>query len=587
MQFTPRPGSVHALVALFLAACSSSLASTPNVDDFFEEATPLHGSLHRLEGSLEGSSSELHGSCADSSGREHVYRVTVPADGIVRLALRSSAPLLHVRGDLHEPATELACAAEVDALTRSAEVYLGVHAGDTFYVVVDTLEDAEPEFRLDLEMRPAFPAFAPLSGVYGSRGYGLVLGVAADEFAVFEVSSLHCIPAFAGPPAELARIVEALAPGPEPGTLVVTPRWAAGTIVFDALDEVPPLCADGGTPTIESASYERDALAIFDVFVATFREHYAFFTARGVDWEAQAAAARGELARGSSDADLWAVLTGLAAPLADGHVSLESPLAVFESKPQEIATALAAEHAELGGPESERADYVHEQQKRFLAVTDATLLTPPVTYERLLVHGRVAPDVGYLRARHFVVPKVELPLYLAAIDAALAELADTDRIVLDLRLNGGGSDLAAIALASRFVSERRVFATKRARAGDGLAPENELVVESAGAGYAGDVLVLTGGSTASAGEIFVLALRGLPHVTVVGWPTSGEFSDILERRLPNGWSFGLSNEIYRAADGMVYEALGIPPDVALAGDPYPRADRIDGIDRVLLQAAAL
>jgi len=36
---------------------------------------------------------------------------------------------------------------------------------------------------------------------------------------------------------------------------------------------------------------------------------------------------------------------------------------------------------------------------------------------------------------------------------------------------------------------------------------------------------------------------------------------VLDRELPNGWTFGLGNEEYFAPDGRNYEGVGIPPTV--------------------------
>jgi hypothetical protein len=37
----------------------------------------------------------------------------------------------------------------------------------------------------------------------------------------------------------------------------------------------------------------------------------------------------------------------------------------------------------------------------------------------------------------------------------------------------------------------------------------------------------------------------------------------LDRRLPNGWSFGLPNEVYRTQEGTPFDGLGIPRDIAV------------------------
>ncbi len=56
-------------------------------------------------------------------------------------------------------------------------------------------------------------------------------------------------------------------------------------------------------------------------------------------------------------------------------------------------------------------------------------------------------------------------------------------------------------------------------------------------------------------------MMALPHVTRVGQPTLGIFSDDLAKHLPNGWITSLSNEIYTAPDGSLYEGDGIPPQI--------------------------
>ena len=54
-----------------------------------------------------------------------------------------------------------------------------------------------------------------------------------------------------------------------------------------------------------------------------------------------------------------------------------------------------------------------------------------------------------------------------------------------------------------------------------------------------------------------------PHIIRIGENTQGVFSDVLARRLPNGWRFGLPNEVYRTAEGTAFDGTGIPPDIAV------------------------
>jgi C-terminal processing protease CtpA/Prc len=78
------------------------------------------------------------------------------------------------------------------------------------------------------------------------------------------------------------------------------------------------------------------------------------------------------------------------------------------------------------------------------------------------------------------------------------------------------------------------------------------------------VVELIGPLTISAGETFTQALVGrTPHVTRIGEDTQGVFSDVLVKRLPNGWRFGLPNEVFRTREGTTYDGMGIPPDIPI------------------------
>jgi len=149
------------------------------------------------------------------------------------------------------------------------------------------------------------------------------------------------------------------------------------------------------------------------------------------------------------------------------------------------------------------------------------------------------------------------------LDDMLEDIGSFPTMILDVRFNGGGHDTVAVAIANRFADQRRIFGTKRAFAGGDEASSTDMVIEphEGGRRFDGDVAVLTSGETASAAEIFVMAMRSLPQVTLVGTPTEGILSDELYRTLPNGWSLSLSNEIYLTHDDQLFEAVGVPPDV--------------------------
>ena len=95
-------------------------------------------------------------------------------------------------------------------------------------------------------------------------------------------------------------------------------------------------------------------------------------------------------------------------------------------------------------------------------------------------------------------------------------------------------------------------------------PKPSLSMLSSRPGFRGPVVLLTSSDSVSAAETFTMAVFGRqPHVIRVGANTQGVFSEVLDRTLPNGWSFGLPIEIYRTKDGKAFDGLGVPPDIAV------------------------
>ena len=80
-----------------------------------------------------------------------------------------------------------------------------------------------------------------------------------------------------------------------------------------------------------------------------------------------------------------------------------------------------------------------------------------------------------------------------------------------------------------------------------------------------------------------MALMGrTPHVIRIGSNTQGVFSDVMLRHLPNGWTFGLPNEVFLTEDGKHFEATGVPPDITVA--VFPKDDLRAGRDLALERA---
>ena len=84
------------------------------------------------------------------------------------------------------------------------------------------------------------------------------------------------------------------------------------------------------------------------------------------------------------------------------------------------------------------------------------------------------------------------------------------------------------------------------------------------------VTVLISEQTVSAGETAAAAFRTLPNATLIGQPTQGALSDVLQKKLPNGWTFTLSNEVFTMVDGTIPEGKGVVPHIKTNVPPSPK-----------------
>lgn len=164
----------------------------------------------------------------------------------------------------------------------------------------------------------------------------------------------------------------------------------------------------------------------------------------------------------------------------------------------------------------------------------------------------------------------------ARIDAAFAALAGCERLVVDLRGNGGGNLAEAAALRDRFLRGPTVLGTLRATRPDGaLGPEATLRGAPPPHGrWSGPVRFLTDERTYSAAEDLLLGLQGLPHVEVWGRPSGGGSGRVRTVRLLPGWVSTVSTALTWDRSRRVVEGQGVLLDRRVPW-PGPGPDPLD------------
>ncbi|WP_030839693.1 S41 family peptidase [Streptomyces sp. NRRL S-475] len=397
-------------------------------------------------------------------------------------------------------------------------------------------------------------------GLWRMDGYGTVLSLDGDALQEFQTTSVSCLKGDSarrtGPGTYATADGTTLTVRPGPGANRATLGYdtSVGHRSQRRIQELPANC---------TRPAPKDARAAFDAFWHSFAENYPFFAAKGVDWQAMRDRYRPEVHADTTRKELFNLFSDMVRPLYDAHVAVRDGDQVF------------AQVRPGTQPPSEELD---TKVKKF--ITERDLKNAP--YRQDFANGRItyadlagrAAGQGYLRISGFggyAPDGAPYPVHLAELDKALDTILTTDRtqrlkgLIIDLRINGGGSDALGIHIAERLTDKTYVAYAKRARnhptdPDRHTRPEPIRVVPAAGPRYTGPIAVLTSGTTVSAGETFTQALIDRPGGTVrIGQPTQGVFSDVMERSLPNGMTAFLPNEEFLNRSGRTYDGTGIPP----------------------------
>jgi hypothetical protein len=353
-------------------------------------------------------------------------------------------------------------------------------------------------------------------------------------------------------------------------------RWlmhrngAASDIVIRRVSTAPAPCTEPLPDT---------PLNNFDVFAHTWAEQYGFFDLRKADWRAITSRSRAKISDRTSPQELFQTLRAMIEPFEDAHTRIRAET-IGETFRGTRKSANWLEPAE---------------RTRALGITEQKYIRGPLESfcNGQVQYGRLDSGVGYVRLTSFSnfgsEPGFESGSRAleAALDRIFADAHSWPALVIDVRINSGGSDAWGLAIASRLTAVPYVAYAKQARSDPSdparwTDPQPSEVRPSSRPSFHGPVVELIGIHSVSAAETFTQALlKRAPKVTRVGENTQGVFSDVLSRRLPNGWIFGLPNERF-VTDGKSYDGPGIAPDVLVP--VFPRADVGAGRDRALEKA---
>ncbi len=304
---------------------------------------------------------------------------------------------------------------------------------------------------------------------------------------------------------------------------------------------------------------------VFDEHWIQLRDNYPYFDLYGVDWEAERAEHRPRAVVAADPTEFAWEMARLIASLDDPHVEYMPPIPVmkdwsipdvrtamigrkpyivdwkeyeplvgpppFDDDPRVCPEVVSVQGTPMGSavdilvagpvgttcelrlrwPDGSETD--HDMPR-----PEVSNLPPPKKHfgERWIVTGRVG-SIGYLRVKTFDPSRGTLGpagKMTPILRGRLAELSDTDALILDLQRNGGGLVGASDPFLCHFLERRRSY-----RWGNSGGQSRVLVPRSPP--YTGAVVVLVDEHSASGGEWAARILRDAGRAQVVGGPTVG------------------------------------------------------------------
>lgn len=407
-----------------------------------------------------------------------------------------------------------------------------------------------------------------LDGAWQSRGYGILWHVQKGRVSEYEISGNYClfreaqddVPDSAADRMWLDREQKVIRIGVSDGIGYLH--------AFDRLPRLPEACTKPA---------DRSPMGVFNAVDQIFGTHYAFFERRKIKWTELAAKYRQRVKPDMSDRKLFELISELLGHLGDEHVFMRG-----EAAGRTLRFTADAKHVRAAPASLSRTAWSGYWSP------DAAVRLLGRTARRnssgSIVYGLIDGEIGYLAVKSLWWRRVsDLD---ATLDKAIDLFQGAKAVIVDVSNNGGGGEDLGKRVAERFASHRTIGLKKFPGDAKGETPQTIYVEPSTAKRYLGPAYVITSRETFSAAETLAMYMAVLPNVTHIGQPTAGALSDILIRRLPNGWRVGLSNEVYLDAAGRSWEGIGVPPKLALevrADDdaPAPTAEDLTAVRTVL------
>ena len=268
------------------------------------------------------------------------------------------------------------------------------------------------------------------------------------------------------------------------------------------------------TGCVEEDQFSNSPMGNYDALWSIIDERYCFFEQarqqHGLDWDDVYHKYKPQVQAAESNAELFDIYGNMLRELKDGHVNLTS----------DYGTTYYWDWS-LNHP----LNFSDSLQRNYLG--NDFRLTNGIKYTTL------PSNIGYMYVGSF-----EGSISSDNVSLMLLRLAESKGIIIDIRNNGGGMLTSAEELAAHFVSGKTHCGYIQHKTGKGhndFSSPEKLYIEPNGVIWEKPVVVLTNRAVYSSANHFVMLVKPLPQVVVIGDKTGGGSGLPLNSTLPNGW----------------------------------------------------
>ena len=273
------------------------------------------------------------------------------------------------------------------------------------------------------------------------------------------------------------------------------------------------------TGCVEEDQFSNSPMGNYDALWSIIDERYCFFEQarqqHGLDWDDVYHKYKPQVQAAESNAELFDIYGNMLRELKDGHVNLTS----------DYGTTYYWDWS-LNHP----LNFSDSLQRNYLG--NDFRLTNGIKYTTL------PSNIGYIYVGSF-----EGSISSDNVSLMLLRLAESKGIIIDIRNNGGGMLTSAEELAAHFVSGKTHCGYIQHKTGKGhndFSSPEKLYIEPKGVIWKKPVVVLTNRAVYSSANHFVMLVKPLPQVVVIGDKTGGGSGLPLNSTLPNGWTVRFS-----------------------------------------------